>query len=198
MGLLVNFKTMQQPTILVTFFQIREYNQDYRHRASLIFYYSYQHTVFIIFVINCQLAFKLDHQILQQTEQQLIIFKLSYLAQPYLRGKCIQSNVSQFIYIGSELIIIGWAFMRELNILSPLSPARFFLIQQLIYKSKIEKHNISLDIFVSVQYSQKPSSTWENNILATNNTPFLDQISVFVFFVLQRLMKNEYQEFLGT
>ena len=27
MGLVVNFKTMQQPTILVTFFQIREYSQ---------------------------------------------------------------------------------------------------------------------------------------------------------------------------
>ena len=38
--------------------------------------------------------------------------------------------------------------MHELNILSPLSIARLFLTQQLIYKSKIEKHNISLDIFV--------------------------------------------------
>ena len=47
------------------------------------------------------------------------------------------------------MIIIDWAFMYELNILSPLSLARFFLTQQLIYKSKIEKHNISLDIFVS-------------------------------------------------
>ena len=37
-GLVVNFKSMQQPTILVTFFQIREYSQDYRHRASLVFY----------------------------------------------------------------------------------------------------------------------------------------------------------------
>ena len=64
MGLVVNFKTMQQPTILVTFFQIREYSQDYRHRASLIFYYSYQYCFIIIVVINCQLAFKLDHQVL--------------------------------------------------------------------------------------------------------------------------------------
>ena len=47
------------------------------------------------------------------------------------------------------MIIIGWAFMHELNILSALSLARFFLTQQLIYKSKIEKRNISLDIFVS-------------------------------------------------
>ena len=39
--------------------------------------------------------------------------------------------------------------MYELNILSPLSLARFFLTQQLIYKSKIEKYNIGLDIFAS-------------------------------------------------
>ena len=53
------------------------------------------------------------------------------------------------MYVSSELIIIGLAFMHELNILSPLSLATFFWTQQLIYKSKIEKHNISLDIFVS-------------------------------------------------
>ena len=34
--------------------------------------------------------------------------------------------------------------MHEVNILSPLNLARFFLAQQLIYKGKIEKHNISL------------------------------------------------------
>ena len=41
--------------------------------------------------------------------------------------------------------------MHEVNILPPLSNlARFFLTQQLIfYKSKTEKHNFSLDIFVS-------------------------------------------------
>ena len=38
--------------------------------------------------------------------------------------------------------------MHEL-IFSPLRLARFFLTQQLIYNSKIEKHNISLDVFVS-------------------------------------------------
>ena len=40
--------------------------------------------------------------------------------------------------------------MHELNILSPLSLATFVLTQQLIYRSKIEKHNIILDIFVPV------------------------------------------------
>ena len=40
--------------------------------------------------------------------------------------------------------------MHELNILSPFSLARFLLTQRLIYnKSKIEKHDIILDIFVS-------------------------------------------------
>ena len=38
--------------------------------------------------------------------------------------------------------------MHELEILS-LIRARFFLTRQLIYKNKIEKHNISLDIFLS-------------------------------------------------
>ena len=38
--------------------------------------------------------------------------------------------------------------MHELNISPPLSLARFFLTQQLIYRSKIEKHSVSLDIFV--------------------------------------------------
>ena len=54
-------------------------------------------------------------------------------------------------YLRSELIIIGWPFMHESNIsLPPLSLARFFLAQQLIHKkSKIEKHNVRLDIFVS-------------------------------------------------
>ena len=48
--------------------------------------------------------------------------------------------------------------MYELNILSPLSLARFFLTQQLIYKSKIEKHNISIGIFVSETSAVKPET----------------------------------------
>ena len=39
--------------------------------------------------------------------------------------------------------------MNELNISSLLSLAGFFLTHQLVYRSKVEKHNISLDIFVS-------------------------------------------------
>ena len=61
MGLVVNFKTVQQPTNLVTFFQIREYSQEYRHRASLFFFVLATSIVFIIYAINSQLAFKLDH-----------------------------------------------------------------------------------------------------------------------------------------
>ena len=48
--------------------------------------------------------------------------------------------------------------MHDVNILPLLSLARFFLTQQLIYMSKIEKHNNSFCI--RHQYSQKPSSTW--------------------------------------
>ena len=39
--------------------------------------------------------------------------------------------------------------MYEINISSSLSLARLFLTQQLIYKSKIGKHSVSLHIFVS-------------------------------------------------
>ena len=45
--------------------------------------------------------------------------------------------------------MVGRAFMHEVNIVPPLSHARFFLTQQVIYNSKIEKNNVSLDIFVS-------------------------------------------------
>ena len=39
--------------------------------------------------------------------------------------------------------------MDELNILYPFSLDKFFLTRQLILKSKIEKHNVSSDSFVS-------------------------------------------------
>ena len=47
------------------------------------------------------------------------------------------------------LTIIGWAFMHEVNISPSLNLAKFFLTQQIIYKSKIEKYTVSLSIFVS-------------------------------------------------
>ena len=47
------------------------------------------------------------------------------------------------------MIIVGWAFMNEVNISPPLSLVTFFLTQQLIYESKIEKRNVISDIFVS-------------------------------------------------
>ena len=59
MGLVVNFKTMQQPTILVTFFQMREYSQRTigvelaSWLASLIFFIIATSIAFIIIAINC-------------------------------------------------------------------------------------------------------------------------------------------------
>ena len=50
MGLVVNFKTIQQPTIFVTFFQIREYSWDHRHRGSLI-YLLYQPVLFLLLLL---------------------------------------------------------------------------------------------------------------------------------------------------
>ena len=85
----------------------------------------------------------------------------------YLRGQCIHSNVpfhlpSAFcicsnasVYLPSALIIIGWVFMDEVIILPSPSLASFFLTQQLIYRSKIEKHSACLDICIRHQYRQK-------------------------------------------
>ena len=60
MGLVVNFKTMQQPLNLMTFFQIIV-------RAigiELVYFFILATSiVFNIIVINSQLDFKLDHQV---------------------------------------------------------------------------------------------------------------------------------------
>ena len=45
--------------------------------------------------------------------------------------------------------MIGWGFMDEVNISPPPTLGRFFLTQQLIYQRKIQKHHVSLGIFVS-------------------------------------------------
>ena len=59
MGLVVNLKAMQQPTILFII-------------ATSI--------VFIIIVINCQLAFKLDHQVLGRQSSNLSFLNFLSLA----------------------------------------------------------------------------------------------------------------------
>ena len=65
MGLVVNFKTMQQPTSDLSSSQRYTHRTIGIARASLIFFIiGTSIIVFIIIVINCHLAFKLDHQVL--------------------------------------------------------------------------------------------------------------------------------------
>ena len=74
MGLVVNSKLIQQPTILVAFFQITEIIVRTRHididiEIFIIFSFSgifiiATSIVFIFIVINWKLAFKLDYQVL--------------------------------------------------------------------------------------------------------------------------------------
>ena len=79
--------------------------------------------------------------------------------------------------------------MHKFNILRPLSLARFFLTQQLICKSKIEKQNVISDINV-----------WDNSIARNlhlfgleekcfsyirTHTHLLDQIVVFVLLKIK-------------
>ena len=60
-------------------------------------------------------------------------------------GKGIYCN--DLADVPSDLIIIGWAFMSSIYCL--LEANIFLNSEQLIYKSKAEKKNVSLDIFVS-------------------------------------------------
>ena len=88
---------------------------------------------------------------------------------------------------------MGMAFMHEVNIASPLRLARFFLTQQLIYKSKIEKHNISLDIFASdTSVARNLHLTGLEkkycSYIRTHNR-FLDQISVFVVLKIKERLR---------
>ena len=76
MDLVVNLKTMQQPTILVTFFQTREYSHRTIGIELVQFFIVATSIVFIIIVINCQLAFKLDHQILSRQSSNFSFFQI--------------------------------------------------------------------------------------------------------------------------
>ena len=177
---------MQQLTTSVNFFKIRRVqSQEYRHRASLIFYYS--NTIFIIIVINCQIAFKLEHQVLQ-SEQLVSILKFSE-TWLYLRGKCTHTNI--LVHLPSELFITSWAFMHEVNIWPSLSLARFFLPQQLFCQSKIKKCNVCLDIFVSdtsiARNFHFPGLEKLNFSFIRPHALFSDQISVFVLFKIKNV-----------
>ena len=151
----------------------------------------------VLFLLSLSLiASQLSNLIIRYYRQSSNLSFLNYLsylasqlAQLYLSVKCIHSNVPQFIYVGSELIIIGWAFIHEINKLSPLNLSRFFVTaQQLIYnKSKIEKQAQYQFRYFSIRHQcsiARNLSIWENNILATTDTPFFG--SSFVLFVLLR------------
>ena len=98
----------------------------------------------------------------------------------------------QFIYLVSRLLLAGHLFMHEVNILPPLSLARFFLTQQLIYKSKIEKHNVSLSILYKMPVEPEAfiCQDWRKNILATKGPIlFFDQILVFVMLRIKQCLR---------
>ena len=63
MGSVVNFKTMQQPTILVNFFKSESIVRTIGIELGKLFIMATS-IVFVIIVINCQLVFKIDLQVL--------------------------------------------------------------------------------------------------------------------------------------
>ena len=83
--------------------------------------------------------------------------------------------------------------MHEVNISPPFSKPRFFLIQQLIYKSKIEKHKVSLDIFVSdtsiARNLHVPGLEKKHFSYIRTHTHFLDQILRFVLLRIKERLR---------
>ena len=83
--------------------------------------------------------------------------------------------------------------MHEVNISALLSITRLFLTQQLIYQSKIEKHNVSLDIFVSdtslVGNLQMPKLEKKYFSYIRTYTLFFDQISIFVLLKIKECLR---------
>ena len=138
MGLEVNLQTMQQLTILVTFFSNQKsIVRGVQAESQSNFYYS-QLTVLVLLLlllITAQLSNLIIRYYRQSSNLLLLILLLL--------------NVSQFIYVQrNELIIIGWAFMHELNISSALSLARIFLTQQLIYNNTKLENTMLVQIFL--------------------------------------------------
>ena len=143
MGLVVNFKTIQDASSHFSDLFLNQRVQSppqAQGQSNVLLLYSYQYCFYYyIVVFNRQLAFKLDHQV-HYTEQQLVILnKLFYLPSQLTSqlssiwqvSVSIAMPHSSFTYVGSELIIIVWAFVYELNILlPPLSLARFFVTAQ--------------------------------------------------------------------
>ena len=83
--------------------------------------------------------------------------------------------------------------MHEVNISPPHSLGRFFLNQQLIYKSKIEKHNVSLDNIASstsiVRKLHLPGLEKIYFSCIRIHTDFLDQILVFALLEIKERLR---------
>ena len=78
--------------------------------------------------------------------------------------------------------------MHELNISSPFSLARLFLTQQLISKSKIEKHIVFRNYLlgeITISYIRTDTPFFGSGLGICVACPF-------------EVDKNEYQKFLGT
>ena len=86
--------------------------------------------------------------------------------------------------------------MHELNILSHLRLARFLLTEQLIYKSKIEKHKNQFRYFcIRHQCSIAGNLHVPADILASTDTPlFGSDISICVVCPSEVHKKCEYQQ----
>ena len=130
MGLVVKLQTLQQLNHFSDLFKIIVIDIGVQTQSQSNFLLQ-PAVLFLLLLLS--ITRQLSSLIISYCRQSSTLPFLNTLSLALSRKvKSIHSNVSQFInlcsYLASELIIVGWVFMHELNV-SPLSLARFFLIQ---------------------------------------------------------------------
>ena len=147
MGLVVKLQTTQQLTILVTLFKSEEYSHS-SVGIELIYFFLSQLAISNLLLL-LSISWQLSNLIIR-CQRQISNFPFLNSLSLAVSERYVNPQQCVIVHLRCELIIIVWALMHELNnVWSHLSLARFFVTQQVIYKSKTEKPNDSLDIFVS-------------------------------------------------
>ena len=126
MGLVVR-QTIQQLTSLVTFFQVKRLqSQEYRHRACLIFYIITVLFLLLLLLLLLLIARQLSNLIIRYYRQSSNLSFLNSLSLA-LSERYVHPQQCLIVHLRRKLIIIGWAFMHQLNISTSSQPCQIFL-----------------------------------------------------------------------
>ena len=91
--------------------------------SNFLYYNSIVFIIIIIIIINCQVAFKLDIRYYRQSSNLSFLNSLSLA----LSERYVHPQQCLIVHLRRKLIIIGWAFMHQLNISTSSQPCQIFL-----------------------------------------------------------------------